>query len=265
MTRGRRGEAHANAHPRSHWTSIDLSHPLLAEGTGRGVSVAVIDSGVHPAHPHVGRVTGGVSISHDGSVGEEFPDLLGHGTAVAAAIREKAPDAEIHVVKVFDRALATSLATLIRAIDWSVDRGVRLINLSLGMPRSGPELALWASVQRASDEGVLLVSPREHDGTAWLPGCLDGVAGVDLDWSCRRDEVRVWSGSDAAPRFRASGLPRPIPGVPPERNVRGISFAAANLSGMLARVFERHPDLRTAADVARALSADPGAPESDEG
>ena len=36
-------------------------------------------------------------------------DRLGHGTAVAAAIKEKAPDAEIYAVKVFDRALSASV------------------------------------------------------------------------------------------------------------------------------------------------------------
>lgn len=34
---------------------------------------------------------------------------------------------------------------------------------------------------------------------------------------------------------RASGYPRPIPGVPPERNLKGISFAVANVTGVLAR------------------------------
>jgi hypothetical protein len=32
---------------------------------------------------------------------------------------------------------------------------------------------------------------------------------------------------------RASGYPRPIPGVPPERNLKGISFAVANATGLL--------------------------------
>jgi len=35
--------------------------------------------------------------------------------------------------------------------------------------------------------------------------------------------------------YRASGWPRPIPGVPPLRNLNGISFAVANVTGILAR------------------------------
>ena len=78
--------------------------------TGRGVRVAVIDSGVHAAHPHIGSVAGGVAIDEDGREHEDYVDRLGHGTAVAAAIKEKAPDAELYVVKVFDRSLSTRIS-----------------------------------------------------------------------------------------------------------------------------------------------------------
>ncbi len=74
---------------------------FFEELTGRGVRIAVIDSGVHAAHPHVGGVAGGVAIRPDGSTEAGFVDRLGHGTAVAAAIREKAPDAELFAIKVF--------------------------------------------------------------------------------------------------------------------------------------------------------------------
>jgi len=38
--------------------------------------------------------------------------------------------------------------------------------------------------------------------------------------------------------FRASGYPRPVPGVPPARNLHGISFAVANMTGFVARACE---------------------------
>ena len=91
--------------------------------TGRGVRVAIVDSGVHAAHPHVGGVSGGIAIDADGAEHEDFVDRLGHGTAVAAAIREGAPDAELFAVKVFDRTLSTNVRSLIAAIDWAVRSG----------------------------------------------------------------------------------------------------------------------------------------------
>src|SRR5947209_19228482 len=99
--------------------------------TGAGIIVAVLDSGIHAGHPHIGDVRRGTSF-----VGEREPgdwlDRNGHGTAVAAAIREKSPAAELIAVRVFDRQLATNVAVLAEAIVWSADAGAQLINLSLG-------------------------------------------------------------------------------------------------------------------------------------
>ena len=44
-------------------------------------------------------------------------DRLGHGTAVTAAIREKAPDASIIAIKVFWNTLSTDVSSLVRGID----------------------------------------------------------------------------------------------------------------------------------------------------
>src|SRR5881409_1256058 len=104
----------------------------LAELTGRGVHLAVIDSGVHATHPHVGGVAAGFGIREDWTVIDDYVDRLGHGTAVTAAIREKAPEAEIMAIKVFWRTLATDIETLVRAIESAAAQGAHVINLSLG-------------------------------------------------------------------------------------------------------------------------------------
>ena len=51
------------------------------------------------------------------------------------------------------------------------------------------------------------------------------------------------------PVLRASGYPRPIPGVPPEHNLRGISFAVANATALLACALTARPTVSTAAEV----------------
>jgi subtilisin family serine protease len=221
----------------------------MPDETGRGVSIAVIDSGVHASHPHVNGVTGGVGIGPSGNEHDGFVDRLGHGTAVTAAIREKAPDAEIYAVKVFDDSLSTKAEVLVRAIDWASSRGVRLINLSLGTAKAEREEMLQAAVDRAGERGSLVVAASAHDGQRWLPGSLPGALGVMLDWGCHRDEVRITTDADGSATFHASGYPRPIPGVSTERNLRGISFAVANTTGLLARLLEAHPDATTVADL----------------
>ena len=213
---------------------------FLNEYTGRGVRVAIVDSGVHAAHPHVQGVEQGVGIKDEGSLDEDFVDYLGHGTAVAAAIREKAPDAALVTIKVFWRALATDVASLVRGIDEASERGAAVINLSLGTSNPAHRPLLEAAIGRASARGAFVVAAAEDAGVCWLPGAIDGVVPVRLDWECPREEYRVTS-SGGRSGVAASGYPRDIPSVPRERNLKGISFAVANASGFLARAREAAP------------------------
>jgi subtilisin family serine protease len=215
---------------------LRLDHQLLAAKTGRGVRVAVIDSGVASGHPHVGIVTEGIAITADGE-SPDFSDRLGHGTAVTAAIREKAPAAGIVAVKVFDRTLATSAEVLARAIVRAAGHGVSLINLSLGTTNPARESVLRSAVERAAALGALIVAARAQDGAPSFPGSFPDVIGVAVGWELDRDEVEV-DATDGPVTLRASGYPRPIPGVPRERNLSGISFAVANVTGLLARTLE---------------------------
>ena len=208
--------------------------------TTEPVRVAVIDSGVNPAHPHIGAVCGGIAIAADGlrageTTAESYLDRIGHGTAVAAAIRERAPGADLLAVKVFHQQLSASIDTLVAGIDWAVAAGADLINLSLGTANPEHAGVLREAVARAAAAGALLVAAGAHDGVDYLPGSLPGVVRVELDWACPRLAVRVTSDAAGAAVCRAAGYPRPLPGVPPERNLKGISFAVANVTGVLAR------------------------------
>jgi subtilisin family serine protease len=204
--------------------------------------IAVIDSGVHAAHPHVRGVAGGVGIDDDGRPHDDYVDRLGHGTAVTAVIRERAPHADVFAVKVFDRELRTTGKALVAAIDWARHAGVQLINLSLGTTNAEHEPDLSAAVGRAIEAGVLIIAAAPESGRRWLPGALPGVIRVTLDATLPRDTCRARDANGEI-EIAASGYPRPIPGVPPERNLRGVSFAVANATGILARQW---PDWRSA-------------------
>ena len=63
---------------------LSLNDPPFNAGTGRGVTVAVVDSGIHAEHPHIGRrVVGGVCLLPAADP-NDWVDRIGHGTAVAA-------------------------------------------------------------------------------------------------------------------------------------------------------------------------------------
>ena len=202
----------------------------------RIVRVAVIDSGVHASHPHIGGVSGGIAIDEHGDAHDDYVDRLGHGTAVTAAIREKAPAADIYAIKVFDRELASTGRALIAACDHAIARGVDLINMSLGTTNVEHEPALAEAISRVRASGAVLIAAGVQDDVRWLPGSLPGAWQVSLDWTIPRDRCRLDRLNANGAMFRASGYPRPIPGVPPERNLKGLSFAVANVTGILARL-----------------------------
>lgn len=221
------------------------------------VTVAVIDSGVHEQHPHVNGVAGGIAFDAGGRSSTDYADRLGHGTAVAAVIREKAPLALVYAVRIFERQLAVSSTALLAALDWAIDAEVQIVNLSLGTSNQAHAEALRARVNRARVKGIAIVAARDDGGVLWLPGCLPGVVPVQVDWECPRDCYRIVPGEDGVV-IRASGFPRPIPGVDPRRNLNGVSFAVANVTGCLAAIRTSHGGgtVRTSPtdELARALT-----------
>ncbi len=185
--------------------------------------IAIIDSGIHPGHPHVGEVAGGVEFSANGE-SEDYIDRLGHGTAVAGAIREKIPDAQLFAVKVFDQRLTATIGVILQALQWCRAHSIDLVNLSLGTANP----AHRDGFLHVLGDDLLVVSAASA-----LPGSLPQVIGVNADSDCPRDEFRYHEGI-----FHASPYPRPVPGVPVAHNLQGASFAVANMTGLLARVLQ---------------------------
>ena len=184
--------------------------------------VAVVDSGIYPTHAHIGSVAGGVAIDQFGNT-DDYIDRLGHGTAVAGAIREKLPEAELFAVKVFDRRLTAHTDIIFRAFEWCLSNGMDAINLSLGTNNANFREGYENLLAAANKQGVLVVSAGEM-----FPGCLEDAIGVWPDYECPRDEYRVVEG-----RYYASAYPRPLPGLPMDANLQGVSFAVANVTGLL--------------------------------
>jgi subtilisin family serine protease len=209
----------------------------------RRVRIGILDSGVHVAHPHVGGIAGGISIGPHG-LAADYDDRLGHGTAVAGLIHHVNPQAELVAVKIFDSKLATSLPTVIRAIDWCLEQEIDVINLSLGTLNTGHRAAFEFAVEKAHSAAAVIVSALEMNGIAALPGSLKGVIGVletepgsTNDYqTCERYGKLVYT---------APPHPRDIPGVPRERNLKGASFAVARISALVAEAWTGNSNKHT--------------------
>jgi len=201
--------------------------------TGEGLKIAVIDSGVNMSHPHIISKTSNVVLAGDASA-----DELGHGTAVMAAIQEKAPAAEYFALKLFGNSLTAASSLMLQALEWSIENGMNLVNLSLGTSNYGVRPALESLLRRAGMAGVIVVSARYANRRPVLPGILQGVVSVDVDWQLNR-HCFAQAGNHSSPYFLASGYPRPLPGMPLTKNLSGISFAVANMTGLIARACPR--------------------------
>jgi subtilisin family serine protease len=201
----------------------------------RPIRIAVLDSGVNEAHPHVGGIIEGITVGPEG-MRAGYQDTLGHGTAVAALIHYLNPEAHLAAVKIFDSRLATNVATVIQAIDWSLQNQIDVINLSLGTLNEGHRNAFREAVARTRNARAVIVSALEIDGQAALPGSLPGVIGVAETPLSSTAEYQVFE-SNGKLAFTAPPYPRDIPGVPRERNLRGVSFAVARISARVAHAW----------------------------
>jgi len=145
--------------------------------TGRGVTVAVIDSGIDTAHKAFGTR---VIFSKDFTGHNDATDHYGHGTHVAAIIagegsidsgyRGIAPGASLLNLRVLGDDGSGDESDVIEAIDWTVEHrrefNVRVINLSLGAPVLQPyrDDPLCEAVERAVRAGIAVVAAAGNYG-----------------------------------------------------------------------------------------------------
>ena len=221
------------------------------------VSVAIIDSGLNPRHPHVGAVAGGVAFSLDDSgkirQSDDYIDRRGHGTALAGIVRAKAPQVELYAVKIFrdpvtpNDPLTTSLEVLVTGLCWAIAQQIRIINLSLGATNPTYRDRLHALVRRAHTSGLFVVASAPPGDATTLPAALPDVIAVAADDSCPWNAYHYVQ-DDPVP-FRAHPYARPIPGLSQDRNFHGHSCASAHVTALLALLLQHNISL--AADEAR--------------
>jgi subtilisin family serine protease len=214
--------------------------------TGDNVLVAVIDSGIDPAHP---EIDGYIAASFDPLNSKEPPHAHGTGTASAiiahARLKGVAPSARILAIRAFGAtstgAEGTTL-TLLRAIDWAVAHGARIINMSFAGP-SDPEMARGLAAARK--KGIVLIAAAGNAGPKSPPlfpasdANVIAVTATDADDNLFGVANRGKHIAIAAPGVDIlAAAPGGI-----YQMTSGTSVAAAHVSGLAALLLERKPDL----------------------
>jgi hypothetical protein len=211
---------------------------IAAEARGRGISVAIVDSGVNFDHPHLAVRGHGCSVEwRDGDLEVlegTFRDMYGHGTCCAALIHALAPEAELIAVRVTGDRATTDADRLAEGLRAAAARNATVIAVPMGT-ETRLRAALDEVVAELS-EGAVLVAAWPHAGV--LPADSPGALAV-----AQRDGVDVeWDGE----RLLAEGIARPAPGF--TRNFFGPSLSTARAAAALARWAEtsgeRGKDLR---------------------
>ncbi len=151
------------------WTTKDINIQTAWNGnyTGKGIKIAVIDTGIDTTHPAL-TVSGGMSVFSDNS----YQDDNGHGTHVAGIIASKnnpyvvgvAPDVQLYAVKVLNAYGSGWVSNIIAGIDWAITNKMDIINLSLGI--NIDVKSLHNIVDKANDNGILIVTAAGNNGNA---------------------------------------------------------------------------------------------------
>jgi len=153
---------------------------------GKGVTVAVLDSGIDKNHPDlVGKV-----IAEKNFVADEISadDLLGHGTMVAGIIagsgaassgkyKGVAPGASLLNVKVIDRKGDGKVSDIIAGIEWAVYNGADVLSLSLGginLGETNPPITMAAD--KAADAGAVVCVAAGNRNRTDSEGRADGAS-----------------------------------------------------------------------------------------
>lgn len=224
------------------------------EYTGKGHTVAIIDSGVDVADPRLGSGTvEGFNLTMGATahvlMANDFADLHGHGTDMAACVRALAPDVRLLCIRITDNRLRTTGDLIAAGIEVAVRSGARVINVSLGTTNMGRALLLRDAVAAAVEMGSVVVSAAHPAGDRSYPADLPETVGVTAHRDCplekyyfypaHRFPAKDWgnrTGKFLTHGFTVASEARPT-------QYRGSEAAAAYLSGRIACLREAMPDV----------------------
>lgn len=251
-------------------TKIHLT-PAHAIAQGRGVKIAVIDSGVDRSHPDLKT---GIAAQFDAAPGTAGP-VDSHGTAVAGIIRASglakgiAPESDVLAARAFYNVKGykgpqSSTVVLLRAMDWAVANGAKVVNMSFA---GAHDLALERVIGKMRDKKTLLVAAGGNNGPKAppaYPAAYDGVIAV----TATDPDDRLYDNANRGDYIELAAPGVDIFVVAPNSThsfSSGTSMAAAHVSGLIALIVEQRPsvDEHAVREILTTTAVDLGAPGPD--
>jgi subtilisin family serine protease len=231
----------------------DFSSPFAVDEswksrTGKGVQIAVIDSGIDANHPQLlGKVAESVEAVAEHKrvlfVPSESGDSAGHGTACAGIIAAIAPDAEFYSIKVLGAGGAGDGQAFLAGLEYAIKRKIRLINLSLGTTKPQFFAPLHDLLDRAYQAGCIVVAaannlPQPSFPSVFSSSLISVSKSEDtnpFNFGFKYGEVIELTapGVNVHTTWLNSGF----------RSLTGNSFACPNIVGIIALLLEAYPSL----------------------
>lgn len=236
---------------------MNLDHPLpapsidwaeaLSRGTGRGVRIGLLDTGVDSHHRELaGRITANYEALIDVPEGRVVTRPHGqdhheHGTACAGILTKLAPGAEIHSVQVIGAHPRDTPLKLIAGFRFAIAQHWDVINISAGSGTAHPELiALAASAWSA---GLIVIAAVDNrPGIVGYPAACPDVLAVDMDHFPSPTSLRYDPAAEVEVEASGIYIVAPVAGGG-RRLFTGSSYAAPHVAAIAARLKETVPDL----------------------
>jgi subtilisin len=177
------------------------------------------------------------------TISRQASDPIGHDTAVVRATADRA-GMPMNSVGLADWSNDDSSTELIRAIEWCIENGIQVINISAGTTSPATASPLHAACASAAAAGIIIVAAEHNDGLVSYPAHLPSVIGV-RGGKIFGDETYLYCPDQPIECIARGDAQRLLWRDGKQVLIGGNSFAAPRITGIVARLKRQHPEAGT--------------------